>query len=59
MGLVCSRLSGEVKEKEKSSEQKQQESYILLSDSSEQVSLVLVRLCVLAAFQPSCFFFFF
>lgn len=39
-GLVCSRLSGEVKEEQKSSEQKQQESYILLSDSSEQVSLV-------------------
>lgn len=43
-GLIPSRLSGEVKEDLSSSEQKQQEPYILLSDSSEQVSVVIVRL---------------
>lgn len=43
-GLIPSRLSGEVKEDLSSSEQKQQEPYILLSDSSEQVPVVIVRL---------------
>lgn len=40
-GLIPSRLSGEVKEDPSSSEQKQPEPYILLSDSSEQVPVVL------------------
>lgn len=52
-GLITSRLSGEVKEDPSSSEQKQQEPYILLSDSSEQVFVVIACLCVLSGVQPS------
>lgn len=51
-GLLASRLSGDVKEDPSSSEQKHQDSYILLSDSSEQVSVVVARLCVLSGIQP-------
>lgn len=52
-GLITSRLSAEVKEDLSSSEQKQQEPYILLSDSSEQVSVVIGRPCGLSGIQPS------
>lgn len=45
-GPITSRLSTEVKEEPSSCEQKQQEPYILLSDSSEQVPVVIQRLCV-------------